>query len=184
MSQIHANIENAFLDVCVEIYNIEEHICEMYLDGGNFHLTDAIRGEQITNSAFAFRIPLPRTIAPGDFVVPVSLFLESGDDIIRSIVIKLTRRKPLPSKVYLDHIPEIVQEKPWYSGAAIASAVKGMHNHDNASSQKDIREMVDAVRNLSGYEPFQTWRIVLRRVLTSQAKNTHELPEFSSSEKN
>lgn len=41
--------------------------------------------------------------------------------------------------------------------------------------------MVDAVRDLSGYEPFQTWRIILRRILTSQAMNKEELPEFSSS---
>lgn len=38
--------------------------------------------------------------------------------------------------------------------------------------------MIDAVRNLSGYEPFQTWRIILRRVLSSQAQNKEELPEF------
>lgn len=55
-------------------------------------------------------------------------------------------------------------------------------NGDNSSSQKSIREMVDAVRDLSGYEPFQTWRIILRRVLTSQAQNKQELPEFSTVE--
>ena len=54
-----------------------------------------------------------------------------------------------------------------------------MNANGNVSSQKNIREMIDAVRDLSGYEPFQTWRIILRRVLTSQAKSQQELPEFS-----
>jgi hypothetical protein len=66
-----------------------------------------------------------------------------------------------------------------YSGAAIASTIKKIYAQVDTSSQKDIRDMVDAVRDLSEYEPFQTWRIVLRRVLTSQAKHTQELPEFS-----
>jgi len=175
----NANIENPFLDICIEIHNVEEPIIEAKLDGANFCLKDPIRGEQITESIFAFRIDLPNTMSPGDFVLPLSLILKSERIVTRPVAIKLTRRKPLPSRVYLHHIPDIIQEKPTYSGAAIASVVKSMNGNGNPSSQKDIREMVDAVRDLSGYEPFQTWRIILRRVLTSQAKNQHELPEFS-----
>ncbi|MDB2614192.1 hypothetical protein N9Y92_03415 [Chlamydiales bacterium] len=121
-------------------------------------------------------------MCPGDFVLPLSLILKSGNIVTRPIVIKLTRRKPLPFRVYLNNIPEIIQEKPTYSGAAIASIVKRM-NGNRVSSQKNIREMVDSVRDLSGYDLFQTWRIVLRRVLTSQARNKHELSEFSLEER-
>lgn len=174
-----ANIESLFFDVCIEIHNVEEPIIEAQLDGANFCLQDPIRGEQITESTFSFRIPLPNTMSPGDFVIPLSLVLQSKCIITRPIAIKLTRRKPLPSRVYLNHIPNIMQENPNYSGAAIASVIKSINNNNNMSSQKNIREMIDAVRDLSGYEPFQTWRIILRRVLTSQAKNKNELPEFS-----
>lgn len=175
----NANIENPFLDICIEIHNVEEPIIEAQLDGTNFYLKEPIKGEQTTQFAFVFRIGLPITISPRDFVLPLSLILKSGDIIIRPIAIKLTRRKPLPSRVYLHHIPDIVQENPNYSGAAIASVIKDMNSDGNMSSQKNIREMIDAVRDLSGYEPFQTWRIILRRVLTSQAKSQYELPEFS-----
>ena len=135
--------------------------------------------EKITEFNFAFRIALPYTMCPGDFVLSLLLILKSGRIVSRPIAIKLTRRKPLPSSVYLHHIPDVVQEKPTYSGAAIASVLKSM-NGDSMSSQKCIREMVDAVRDLSGYEPFQTWRIILRRVLTSQAQNVQELPELTN----
>lgn len=179
----NANVENSFFDICVEINNVEEAIIEVQLDSANFCLKEPIKGEKITESNFAFRIPLPRTMSPGDFVLSLSLILKSGAIITRPIAIKLTRRKPLPSRVYLNHIPSVVQEKPTYSGAAIASFIKSI-NGDQTSSQKNIREMVDAVRELSGYEPFQTWRIILRRVLTSQAQNKQELPEFSLTELN
>lgn len=81
----------------------------------------------------------------------------------------------------MHNIPDIIQDEQALSGAAIASTLKNM-NDDSIVSQKDIREMVDAARDLSGYEPFQTWRINLRRVLTSQALRKQELPEFQSNE--
>ncbi len=178
----NAHIENPFLDLCIEIHNVEEPIIETQLDSANFCLKEPVKGEKITDFSFAFRITLPNTMCSGDFVLSLSLILESGIIVKRPVVIKLTRRKLLPSRVYLHHVPDFTQEKPNYSGAAIASALKNLHG-DGSSSQKEIREMVDAVRDLSKYEPFQTWRIILRRVLTSQAQNKQELSEFSIDEK-
>ncbi|MGK5594007.1 MAG: PQQ-binding-like beta-propeller repeat protein [Parachlamydiaceae bacterium] len=177
----NANIESPFFDIHIEIHNLEEPIVEAQLDGSNFYLNDPIKGEQIAASIFSFRVTLPNTVSPGDFVLALLLVLQSGKTVTRPIAIKLTRHTPLPSRVYLHNIPDIVQEQPNYSGAAIASVINGLNN-GRTYSQKDVREMIDAVRDLSGYEPFQTWRIILRRVLTSQAKNQHELPEFSSLE--
>jgi hypothetical protein len=122
-------------------------------------------------------------MSTGDFVTSISLVLSSGIIVTRPIAIKLTRHKPLPSRVYLQNIPDIVQEKPNYSGAAIAATLKSMHG-DSIPEQKNIRDMIDAARELSGYEPFQTWRILLRRILTSKAQNIQELPEFSISKSN
>ena len=42
--------------------------------------------------------------------------------------------------MYLNQIPDIVQEKSTYSGAAIASVFKNMHSDYSSSSQKDIRK--------------------------------------------
>lgn len=177
----NAQIENSFFDAYIEIHNAEEEIISAQLDNGNFYLEQPVEGEKVNAQAFSFRVNLPSNICSGDYVLQLSLGLKSGKKINRPVAIQLTRRKQLPSRVYLDHIPDIVQEKPNYSGAAIASVLKSI-NGDNITSQKNIREMIDSVRNLSGYEPFQTWRIILRRVLTSQAKNKQELPEFSATE--
>lgn len=70
-----------------------------------------------------------------------------------------------------------MQEKPTYSGAAIGAAMKSFYG-DKMINQTNIRDMVDASRLLAGYEPHDTWRIILRRVLTSEARTKNELPEF------
>ncbi len=51
--------------------------------------------------------------------------------------------------------------------------------HGGNIKQSDLREMVDFAKDKSGYEPFQTWRILLRRMLTSSAENKEQLPEFN-----
>jgi hypothetical protein len=177
----NAHIESLFFDIYVEIHHVDEIIIEAHLDGSNFNLKEPIKGEQLAPCTFTFRMPLSNTTSPGDYVLPLSLILNSNEQITRPISIKLTRRIPLPSRVYLHNIPDIIQDEQTFSGAAIASTLKNM-NDDSIVSQKDIREMVDAARDLSGYEPFQTWRIILRRVLTSQALRKQELPEFQSNE--
>ena len=82
----------------------------------------------------------------------------------------------MPSRGFLGHIPEAVQEKVNYSGAAIGSVIRNLHGEH--VEQSDLREMVDFAMNHSGYEPFQAWRIILRRVLTSNATKVSELPEY------
>ena len=44
--------------------------------------------------------------------------------------------------------------------------------------QREIRDMVDYVRTRANYEPFNVWRIMLRRVLSSSARTVTELPEY------
>ena len=145
------------------------------LDGLIFNLSDPIDGERINSGTFAFRIPLPCTISSGDFVILMYLHTSSGKCLVRPVCISLKRRKPLPSRAYLTHIPDIVQEKPTYSGAAIGSMLKNLYG--DHVKQTDLREMIDFSLNRSGYEPFQTWRILLRRILTSSADKKDQLPE-------
>lgn len=41
--------------------------------------------------------------------------------------------------------------------------------------------MIDASRKKANYAPHEVWRLIFRRVLTSKAKKTTELPEFNES---
>lgn len=51
--------------------------------------------------------------------------------------------------------------------------------HGDKIEQADLREMIDFSLNRSGYESFQTWRILLRRALTSGANKKEQLPEYN-----
>lgn len=177
LSSSNAFIESPFIDVLIHVSNADQNLILAKLDGSIFNLSDPIDGERINTSTFAFRVPLPRTIGSGDFVIPVYLYVSSGEFFIKPVCISLTRKTPLPSRAYLNHIPDIVQEKPTYSGAAIGATLKNFHG--DQVKQSDLREMIDFSLNHSGYEPFQTWRILLRRVLTSSADKKEQLPEFN-----
>lgn len=100
---------------------------------------------------------------------------KNGDSEIRAFVFH--KKGELAYSLPISKSSIITQEKPCYSGAAIGAGIKKFYK-DNAT-QADIREMVDSSLNLSDYEPFQIWRIILRRVLTSSANKKGELSEFN-----
>lgn len=173
----NAFIESPFVDILIHIFNADQNLKSAELDGSLFQLSEPIAGKRINISTFAFRIPLPRTICSGDFVFPLFLNMFSGERFVKPVCISLKRKNPLPTRGYLNHIPDITQEKPNYSGAAIGATIRNLYGEH--VKQSDIREMIDFVRNHSGYEPFQTWRILLRRVLTSSANKKDQLSEYN-----
>jgi outer membrane protein assembly factor BamB len=179
LSASNAFIESSFTDILVTVSNIDSNLLSMKLDGSIFNLPEPIAGEKVSASTFAFRVPLTQTVSSGDFVIPVYLNTSSGECIMRAVCISFKRKNPLPARAYLNHIPDIVQEKPIYSGAAICSTLKNLHG--DYVEQADLREMIDYSRDLADYEPFQTWRILLRRILTSSARKTNQLPEYNQS---
>ncbi|QSZ26392.1 hypothetical protein ACETAC_05460 [Aceticella autotrophica] len=68
----------------------------------------------------------------------------------------------------------IYQEEAMSSGAAIAQLVMSEYGKD--IKQKDFSEMIDYVKQKSGCDDadFQTWRLILKMVLSSPAKNLKE----------
>ena len=178
LSSSNAFIESSFADIVVHISNASQNLVSANLDGSIFNLPE-VDGERVDTDTFAFRVSLPQTISSGDYVIPLYLNTSSGACILKPVCISLQRKKPLPARAYLSHIPDIVQEKPIYSGAAIGSTLKSLHG--DHIEQSDLREMIDYAREYSGYEAFQTWRILLRRMLTSKAAHKNQLPEFNQS---
>ncbi len=136
-----------------------------------------VPGLDVGASKFAFQIALDTLLSSGNHVLPVHVVLEDGTTFDRTLVIAVPCRRALPGAAELDIHPVVNQEGPLLSGAAIASTVLAQHG-GRFVTQNAVRTMVDAVRERSGYEAFQTWRILLRRILTSKALAVEELPEF------
>lgn len=177
VSLSNAFIESKFVDVLIHTSKLVENLHTAKLDCSVFNQSELVKGERVNTNTFAFRVTLPPTIGSGDFVVPVHFYLSTGEFFTKTVCIHLSRNSPLPPRAYLNHIPDIVQDKPNYSGAAIGSALKNLHG--DKIEQADLREMIDFSLNRSGYESFQTWRILLRRALTSGANKKEQLPEYN-----
>lgn len=171
-------LEEKSLDILIKIHNFDQEIIEARLDGSIFHLPE-ISGEKVNPFSFTFRAPLSRSICSGDYVIPLFLHLKSGMSITRPVLLTFARREPLPRKGHLNFVPDIKQEQPTFSGAAIGATVREIYGNQTID-QSAIREMVDACRILGQYEPHDTWRIILRRVLTSSALKKEDMPEFKS----
>lgn len=61
-----------------------------------------------------------------------------------------------------------------YSGAALAQMVEKVYGRD--IGQADFREIIDYLKESSNWEDadFQTWRLILKRALSSPANNIKE----------
>ena len=80
-------------------------------------------------------------------------------------------------RVLVPGYTDVVQEEMDWSGAALMAAVRRQYGDD--VDQGAMRDMIDSIRDRSGYLPFDTWRIIARRALSTSARRTSELPEFS-----
>lgn len=178
VSLSNAYIENASFNLLLSIFNTPNSVLRVELDGALFNLKNLVEGEKISDTSFAFKLPIPPTMCSGDYVMPLYLHLDSGKSISRLVAVKLQRKHTLPSKAYLNHIPDIVQEQPKFSGAAIGVAIKKLYG-DVCIKQTDMRDMVEASLSKANYASHEIWRLIFRRILTSKARKVNELPEFN-----
>ncbi len=83
----------------------------------------------------------------------------------------------MPSRVLLSNTQPITQEGALLSGASVMQMVQSYFDIP-LTQQSEIRGMVDYITEKSDYEPFNVWRIALRRALSANARSAQELPEY------
>ncbi|MCA8292779.1 PQQ-binding-like beta-propeller repeat protein [Burkholderia sp. AU30198] len=133
--------------------------------------------KKVVPEGYSAEIPLKDTLVKGEYCVPVEIHLADGTVHHHVALLELESSSQLPSSCLIRDIPDIKQEAPNLSGAAIAQSLLSRYG-DKRRSQTDIREMIDFVLKKSDYEPFNVWRLILRRVLMTSANNYQNLPEF------
>jgi hypothetical protein len=111
----------------------------------------------------------------GAYALPVVIETALGRRVATALL-EFDHPAPGPRRAILPGFDDIVQEEPDWSGAALMAAMR--RRYGDAVEQRDMREMVDAVRERAGYLPFDTWRIVARRALSTSAKTVSEMDEF------
>lgn len=154
------------------------------------HLNASVLTEEITNGAnrelmpterdgnrFIFEVPLRSSAVAGLYCLDITLKLATCRMISRTALVQIERAAPIPNRFLLHEITPMAQTDPLHSGAAAIQMLKAYYGQP-VPDQVDLREMVDYIRARSGYEPFNIWRIVARRALSTSACNIRELPEF------
>lgn len=173
--------QNAFLgstdiDFVLEVPNVilPESLCVRVTAVSTKEVVEPI---SIDGNRASFRFTLDSQCAPGDYALPIAFTYSDGTTGTDVALFTLGRKVPLPNKVLLNSIQPIAQEQQNFSGAAVARMLEVHYGYPKVS-QSERRKMVDFVRSKSQYLPFDIWRILLRRTMTTSAATVEELPEF------
>lgn len=177
---LNAWINQDSLQLLVELVGRDEEIRDGEAYVGAFSTAETVMGNPVDGRHIRFDCPIRKTTAPSEYAVLLRLDSTRGNSTWMIALVPIERRGTVPSRVHLSGIPDFVQDKENYSGAAVLQAAQQIWG-GKPNSQKAIRDMCDFAMQKSGYEPFQIWRIILRRMMATSATSVLELPEFSDS---
>lgn len=144
-----------------EAVSLKKEITPVRTEGGKAH----------------FRIAVDPQCIAGDYALAPTFAEANGRRGFNIVFARLEQAMPLPNQVLLSSIERIEQEHDDYSGAAVYQMIENYYGYPHIS-QVERRRMVDWIRAQAGYQPFDTWRIILRRAATGAATRLEELPEF------
>lgn len=133
--------------------------------------------KQMVPHVFNFLINLNSKNVEGLYALPITL-KNKNNEKTEIITIELNRVIPLPAKTKINKFDHLVkQEDMFTSGAALSQMVEKQYGKN--ISQKDFRSIIDYLKEQSGWEDadFQTWRLILKRALSSPAHNLQEFKE-------
>lgn len=169
-------IENEEMEINIVVDNDVE---KLVMDASEISTVDRIEGEKI-GGMINFKVPLKKNIVGGYYSIPI-LYDNSIDKVVDSISVYMFTQRVLPSRHMIAKFnKEIKQEGIFNSGSAIYELIMGEYGKE--MSQKEFRKIIDYVKKKSKWQDadFQTWRLILKRVLSSPAKT---LDEFIQLEK-
>lgn len=134
-----------------------------------------ITAEMLGSRRACLRISLKDTCLPGYYALPLSCEKDSGECHTDIIVISLVRERALPDVVRLPQYEKQVREVDSFnSGSALVQMVSAQYG--KAIEQKGFRAIIDYLKERSGWEDadFQTWRLIMKRALSSPATTLDE----------
>lgn len=134
---------------------------------------------RIESTIFSCRIPLSDRNVEGNYTLPIELIKNGVVEKMVSIVIFLNRVISLPTRHVISDFVESVRQNDYFnSGSAISEIM--LKKYGKNISQEELRKIIDYVKEKSawGDADFQTWRLILKRILTSPAKTFEEFQKL------
>lgn len=166
-----------------DVYFLEEKDCNLMsvlietggeytsssIDVSVFSKDGVVNGKKIGN-AFTYKFNLQNNCVSGFYAIPV--LLENFGLIKKTCIsIYIDKREQLPSSFVLHQYLKVsTEENIFSSGAALVQGL--MKVHGKSISQKDFRDRINYVKRKSNWKDadFQTWRLILKRVLSNSAE--------------
>lgn len=173
-------IENTEMEINVQA---DKNITSLLLDASEISTVDKINGIKC-GEMFYYKIPLKKNNVSGYYSLPI-LYNNDEDSVVDSISIYMFSKNPLPSKHIISKFnSKVVQSDVYNSGSALTQLV--MKEYGKDISQDEFRKIINYVKVKSNWEDadFQTWRLILKRVLSSPAKTLEEFLDIENTYEN
>ena len=164
-------IEDEIVSVTINFY---KKINNAHLDTSVISDDMTLKGVINNDSSYSFRIKLKSNLIPGYYALPIR-FEYKGIEYNESLVIAIETNIKLPNKRKLyDYEKLITEDHVLYSGNAITELIFTKIGKD--VNQKELRKIIEYIKEKSNLEDadFQTWRLVLKRALSSPANTLEE----------
>jgi len=172
------------IEIQLKVSNTPQAISNVFLDASSIPALSESSFQssptERSKNCFTFSIPIRRKIVPNVYSVSFSMNLSTGETIHRPACIVIQPKMERPARHIIEKIQPRFQTSPLNSGAAVLQMIQE-HYSQPVAKQEDIREMLDYIIDRSHYEPFNIWRIALRRLISSNALSKEDLPEYKHS---
>ena len=169
-------IENEKMQISI---SLKKSIKNINLDVSVISLENYISPKFQQENNFIFEFKLKPNNPSGYYSIPVSFYYNNKFKIeMIRIHLFIKEKQPKKFKLHKYYNDKIQQKDDLYSGAAISELI--FKEYGKNISQKDFREIIDYVKKKSEWKDadFQTWRLILKRVLSSPAKNITEFKDL------
>lgn len=126
---------------------------------------------------YIFEFELKKNNASGLYSLPIT-FEKNKKIKSEMVVVNLILKKPKLKRVRLNEFyKEVLEETAFHSGAALSQAILKKYKKD--ISQTEFRKIIDHVKKKSEWKDadFQTWRLILKRVLSTPANSIESFLE-------
>lgn len=165
-------VESDKMQIIVNIEN--DKLKNIKLDASVISSQGYIESKNIENKLHIFEFKLKNNNLSGYYALPISYEI---DEVIKTeiICIYLFKTEKLPSKYRLNKFfKEIKQSHEFNSGSAISQAI--FKEYKKEISQDEFRKIINYLKQNSNWKDadFQTWRLILKRALSSSAKTLDE----------
>ncbi|TAM32182.1 MAG: hypothetical protein EPN59_02285 [Paraburkholderia sp.] len=139
--------------------------------------TSKTRPEIVDGDTYIFRVTPGAGYQHGSYALPIMVNFRDSTTWYGTSYLKLESDERLPTRTLITDIGNFEQEQPYWSGAACIVAAKKLFGEE--VDQASVMGMIEAIQaKADDYFPFDIWRIIARRAMTTSAHSVTGLPEF------